>query len=111
MPLPAERRIRIQKRMLQDLSRVMVEKTNDPRFKDLKITRIDLAPDGRSCKVLIMEPAESEATLEALKKAAGFFRSALAKSMNLKISPRLQFVVDAQAAALQELNDILSDLS
>ena len=56
------------------------------------------------------EPSEREAVLEGLAKAAGFFRSRVARSMATRITPELRFVADRGAEHAARIDAILAGL-
>ena len=61
------------------------------------VTGVDLTPDLQYCKVYVSCLGSEESlgkTIEGLKAAAGFLRRELARSLNLRHTPELQFVPD-----------------
>jgi ribosome-binding factor A len=59
--------------------------------------------------VLGSEQAAAD-TLAGLKSAAGFIRSELAHSVNLRITPELKFVLDESMAYGAHIDKVLEDL-
>ena len=56
-----------------------------------------MAPDLKTCKAYISvlgSTEEGEATVAGLKSAEGFIRSQLAKNLNLRNTPQIQFILD-----------------
>lgn len=70
----------------------------DPRISPLtSVVTVEVAPDLKSCKAWISVLGDEEAktaTLEGLKSAEGFIKRQLAKTINLRNTPEITFVVD-----------------
>lgn len=85
-----------------EVQRVLAEiirgEIKDPRISPLtSVVAVEVAPDLKSCKAWISvlggEDARA-ATLQGLKSAEGFIRSKLAKTINLRNTPDITFVMD-----------------
>ena len=70
----------------------------DPRISPFtSVVAVEVAPDLKSCKVWISvlgDDEAREATYQGLKSAEGFIRSRLAKTINLRNTPTLTFIMD-----------------
>ena len=80
------------------LAEVIRGEIKDPRISPLtSVVAVEVAPDLKSCKAWISvlggEDAK-EATLQGLKSAEGFIKSRLAKTINLRNTPNITFVMD-----------------
>lgn len=80
------------------LAEVIRGEIKDPRISPLtSVVAVEVAPDLKSCKAWISvlggEEAR-EATLQGLKSAEGFIKSRLAKTINLRNTPNITFVMD-----------------
>ena len=61
------------------------------------VVAVNVAPDLKSCKAYISVLGSEEAakeTLAGLKNAEGYIRRALAKSVNLRNTPEIKFILD-----------------
>ncbi len=78
------------------LARIIQHETVDDRFNMVTITSVGLARDLSSAKVFVSVWDETKAveTVAALNDAAKFFRYSLARSVELRVTPELQFVYD-----------------
>lgn len=89
---------RINQEVQKELSMLIVRELKDPRIHPMtSIVNVEVAPDLKTAKVYISILGDTEAqkdTLKGLKSAAPFLRTQLAKSINLRNTPELQFVVD-----------------
>lgn len=70
----------------------------DPRISPwTSVVAVEVAPDLKSCKVWISVLGDEDArssTLEGLRSAEGFIKNRLAKTINLRNTPELTFVMD-----------------
>ena len=61
------------------------------------VVEVSVTPDLKYCKAYISvlgSTEEGEATVAGLKSAEGFIRSQLAKNLNLRNTPQIQFILD-----------------
>lgn len=90
--------VRINSEVQRELSRIIREEVKDPRIDPMvSVTRVQVAPDLKTCKVYIsvLGGAESmAATMEGLRRAEGFIRRELAHTVNLRNTPELTFIPD-----------------
>ena len=74
----------------------------DPRIAPLtSVVAVEVSPDLKTCKAWISVLGDEKAqadTLAGLRSAAGFIKSRLAKEINLRITPELQFIMDQSIA-------------
>ena len=84
--------------MLRELSNIIRGEIKDPRINPLtSVVAVEVAPDLKTCKayISVLGDEESQAkTLAGLKSAEGFIRSKLAKTVNLRNTPEIRFVLD-----------------
>lgn len=89
-------------RVNTEVQRVLAEvirgEIKDPRISPLtSVVAVEVAPDLKSCKAWISVlggQEEREATLSGLRSAEGFIRSRLARTINLRNTPDITFVMD-----------------
>ncbi len=85
-----------------EVQRVLAEiirgEIKDPRISPLtSVVAVEVAPDLKSCKAWISVLGGEEArkdTLAGLKSAEGFIRRQIAKTINLRNTPEITFVMD-----------------
>lgn len=89
---------RINGEVLKELSNIIRGEIKDPRINPLtSVVAVEVAPDLKTCKayISVLGDEESQAkTLAGLKSAEGFIRSKLAKTVNLRNTPEIRFVLD-----------------
>ena len=85
-----------------EVQRVLAEiirgEIKDPRIHPwTSVVAVEVAPDLKSCKAWISVLGDEEAkksTLEGLKSAEGFIKRQIAKTINLRNTPEITFVMD-----------------
>ena len=89
---------RINGEVQRELSQLIRQEIKDPRVNPLtSITRVEVAPDLKNAKVYVSVLGDEESqqnTLAGLKSAAPFIRSQLARTVNLRNTPMLHFIMD-----------------
>ncbi len=89
---------RINGEVQRELSNIIRREIKDPRINPLtSVVAVEVAPDLKTCKayISVLGDEESQAkTLAGLKSAEGFIRSKLAKTVNLRNTPEIRFVLD-----------------
>ena len=89
---------RINGEVQRELSNIIRGEIKDPRINPLtSVVAVEVAPDLKTCKayISVLGDDESQAkTLAGLKSAEGFIRSKLAKTVNLRNTPEIRFVLD-----------------
>ena len=89
---------RINGEVQRELSNIIRGEIKDPRINPLtSVVAVEVAPDLKTCKayISVLGDEESQAkTLAGLKSAEGFIRSKLAKTVNLRNTPEIRFVLD-----------------
>jgi ribosome-binding factor A len=80
------------------LSTLISREIKDPRINPMtSVVSVEVAPDLKTARVYIsvLGDAESkESTIRGLKSAASFMRGQLAKTLNMRNTPELTFIID-----------------
>ncbi|MCR5527844.1 MAG: 30S ribosome-binding factor RbfA [Saccharofermentans sp.] len=89
---------RINSEVQRELSRIILNELKDPRISSMvSVMRVYVAPDLKTCKAYISVVGTEEQrrdTMEGLKSASGFIRREVAKNVNLRITPEIEFISD-----------------
>ena len=89
---------RINGEVQRELSRIISREIKDPRISSLtSVVAVEVAPDLKTCKAYISVLGDKEAqesTLEGLRSAHGYIRRELARSINLRNTPDVRFILD-----------------
>lgn len=89
---------RISEEVKRELSNIIQNEIKDPRLPSMvSITAVNVTKDLKFAKVFVSVLASEEEkknALAALKSAAGFIRRELSRSVQLRNTPELNFVLD-----------------
>ncbi len=89
---------RINGEVQKELSTLISREIKDPRINPMtSVVAVEVSPDLKTARVYISVLGDDESkasTLKGLKSAASFMRGQLAKSLNLRNTPELSFVID-----------------
>jgi ribosome-binding factor A len=101
---------RVAEAVFQELSILLQQKARDVRLREVSISNVRITPDLKQAKVLFAVTAgtSAEQALKALRRASGFFRSHLARTLNLRYTPELLFFYDRQHEELERLEQLFS---
>jgi ribosome-binding factor A len=111
MHSPSPRAARVATQVQRSLASLLQRGINDPRVGNVTVTTVKVAPDLTVAYVQVLPFGSSHAaadTLAGLRSAAGYLRAAVARELNLRRAPRLEFELDValeQAHRLTELID------
>ena len=93
---------RINGEVMRELADIIRGEIKDPRINPLtSVVSVDVAPDLKSCKAYISVLGDEESaknTLAGLNSAKGFIKNRLAKTINLRNTPDITFVMDQSIA-------------
>ena len=96
-----------------ELADLLLRETRDPRLQAVHISSVEVSADLGHARVLVSvlaNEAERTEVLEALERAAGFFRSALARRLkHMRRTPSLAFDIDRGAEHSQRIQELLEN--
>ncbi len=104
---------RIDERIKDDLSEILLQETSDPRLEGVYVTgvKVDRELAFADIHVSALEGADrSVEILDGLKHAQGFLRKSLAQRIDLRTFPRLRFHWDPTAERAARIEEIISSL-
>lgn len=114
MPKNEARLNRINEELKKELNQVLnYELKNSNVTGMLSVTRVKITPDFKYAKVYvsIYNSKNIKKTMDGLKESAGFIRSRLAKTVNLRITPELVFEIDDSLEYGARIDSILKELN
>ncbi len=114
MPKNETRLNRINEELKKELSQVLNYELKNPNVTGmLSVTKVKITPDFKYAKVYvsILNSKNIKKTLEGLKESSGFIRSRLAKTVNLRITPELDFEIDDSLEHGAKIDAILKTLN
>ena len=90
--------IRINSEVQHELSHIIRAGLKDPRVAPMtSVVMAEVAPDLKTCKAYISVLGDEKAqqdTLKGLKSAEGYIRRELARTLNMRNTPEIRFVLD-----------------
>ena len=105
---------RINAEVQRELSTLIREECKDPRIHPLtSVVAAEVAPDLKTAKAYISVLGDKEAqenTLKGLKSAEGYIRRELARSVNLRNTPEIKFVVDQSIEYGVAMSKLINDV-
>lgn len=93
---------RINGEVQRELAEILRGELKDPRIPELtSVVAVEVTPDLKECKAWISVYGDEEtqkSAIEGLNSAAGFVRKELARRINLRNTPDIQFILDQSIA-------------
>ena len=87
----------------------------DPRIHPMtSVTAVEVAPDLKTCRAYISvlgDEEEKRNTLEGLKNAEGYIRRQLAKTINLRNTPEIRFILDESIEYGVAMSKLIDEVS
>lgn len=89
---------RINGEVLKELSNIIRSDIKDPRINPMtSVVAVEVAPDLKTCKAYISvlgDEKSQQDTITGLKSAEGYIRRQLARTVNLRNTPEIRFILD-----------------
>lgn len=83
----------------------------DPRIGLVSVNEVQMAPDGRSARVLFQpesdDDADAERSLEGLNAARNYMRHELVERLHIRVAPELIFQIDRSQQIQSRIDQIL----
>ncbi len=104
---------RVAEAIKNELSIFLLREVADPRLAAISFSQVVVSPDLKQAKVYFVLPVGGDAkrVLRALRKARGFFRSHLAKILNLRYTPDLAFYIDDINEEVDRIEMLLDEIA
>ena len=118
MPQDYSRTQRISDQIQKYLAQLIQSELKDPRVGMVTITAVDVSRELDVARVYFSSyggggsnvvGGEPDSALEGLTRAAGYLRSALAKRLKIRTTPKLIFVLDESIAYGNRLSSLIDD--
>lgn len=91
----------------------ILTEVKDPRIRDVTVTYVEVTPDLRQAKVHVSvmgDDTRQQLSLRGLQNSAGFLQSKVAKRIDTRYTPRLEFVLDLGVKRSIEIAQILQQV-
>ena len=106
---------RINGEVRRELSAIIQNEIKDPRIHPTtSVVEVEVAPDLKSAKAYISVLGDEQAqrdTLEGLRSAEGYIRRALARTVNLRNTPEIRFIMDQSIEYGVHMSKLIDDVN
>ena len=106
---------RLNEEVMRELSNIIRNEIKDPRIHPMTtVASVEVAPDLKTAKAYISVLGDEESqkkTLAGLRSAEGYIRRALAKSINLRNTPEIRFILDQSIAYGVEMSKKIDEVT
>ena len=100
------------------LAEIIRGEIKDPRIHPFtSVVAVEVSPDLKTCKAWISVLGDEQAiadTLAGLKSASGYIRNKLAKTINLRNTPEITFIMDQSIAygvnMSKKIDDVMKNM-
>jgi ribosome-binding factor A len=95
------------------VSMAILTELKDPRVKDVTVTFVEVSSDLRHAKVHVSvmgDDTQQQLSLRGLQSAAGFLQAKIARQVELRYTPRLNFILDQGVKHSIEIARILREV-
>ena len=105
---------RVNGEVMKELSMIIHNGIKDPRIHPMtSVTAVEVAPDLKTCKAYISVLGDEGAqknTLAGLRRAGGYIRRGLARTVNLRNTPQIRFILDQSIAYGVSMSKLIDDV-
>lgn len=103
---------RVAEAIQRELSILLQQKVRDSRISLVTVSKVQMSPDLKQAKVYFLLPKgeSSSKALKGMERAKGFFRTSIARALNLRFTPELVFYYDQQNEEIERLEAIFSEI-
>jgi|SRR5512143_592722 len=108
-----QRADRVADLLVELISELIRKEIRDPRINAVTVTGVKVSKDLRHARVyfnLLGRPEDRKTVLAGLKSATGFIRSKVAKQLNLRFVPTLEFFYDESEDEAQRIDNLLNQV-
>ena len=99
----------------KELAEIIRNGIKDPRIQPMtSVTAVEVAPDLKTCKAYISVLGDAEAkkdTLAGLRSAESYIRRQLAKTVNLRNTPEIRFILDESIEYGVTMSKLIDEVS
>jgi ribosome-binding factor A len=112
MPKENVRTKRVADLIQKELAQILLREAKDSRFGLLSISNVAISKDLSFAKInitLLGETIPIKEVLKSLNNSAGYFRTLLAKTLQLRIVPKIAFYYDDSLRRGSELSVLINE--
>jgi len=109
-----KRSVRVADVIRNEISMLLVSKIRDPKLESVSISRVELSDDLKYAKIfftILYGEQKRRSAEDGLERAKGFIRSHLAKTLNLRYTPKLRFIYDKTAEKVEQIEKLFEEIA
>lgn len=107
--------IKINEEVMRELADIIRRKLKDPRVSNFcSVMSVEVAPDLKTAKAYISvlgNQDDLQKTIDGLKSSAGFIRHELARTVNLRNTPEIEFIPDSSIAYGVHMSQLIDEVN
>jgi ribosome-binding factor A len=110
--MKTHRLARVAEAIREEASTTILFELRDPRVKKVTVTRAEVSGDLQHAKVYVSimgTEKEQQLTMHGLRHAAGFIQSKLARRLQTRFTPVVQFVLDEGVKKSIEMTRLINE--
>src|SRR3954451_25038707 len=110
--MKAHRMARVAEAVREVASETILFELRDPRVKGVTVTRAEVSGDLQRAKVYVSimgSPGEQNLCTHGLRHAAGFIQSKLARRLQTRFTPVIEFVLDEGVKRSIEMTRLINE--
>jgi ribosome-binding factor A len=111
--MDSKRSERVADRLLEEIAELLAREVNDPRIVPLTLTGVKVSKDLRHARVYfspLEQGGNKSELLNGLRRATGYIRAKVAKRLNLRFVPEIEFLYDEAAANAERIEQLLREI-
>lgn len=106
---------RINGEVQRELSQIIQNEIKDPRIHEMtSVVSVEVAPDLKTCKAYISvlgNEQDQQDAIAGLKSAEGYIRKQLARTINLRNTPEIKFILDQSIEYGVHMSKFIDDVN
>jgi len=113
LAMPSRRTQKAAEAVREVVSMAILAELKDPRVRDVTVTYVEVSADLRHAKIHVSvmgDEAKQRLSLTGLRSAAGFLQSKIAKRIDTRYTPKIEFLLDQGVKKSIEVARILREV-
>jgi ribosome-binding factor A len=110
-----KRSTRVADTIRKELAILILTKIRDPKLAGVSVSRVEVSDDLSSARIFFTVLGGDQKVVKAatlgLERAKGFMRTHLARTLNMRYTPALQFRYDEIAEKVEHLENIFQEIA
>jgi ribosome-binding factor A len=101
---------RVAEAILREIAEMLQRELKDPRLRGVTLTRVEVSPDLRHCRVFFSHlegSAKAAQALAGFERAGGFVRQHVGRVLGLRVTPQMSFSFDRSLEGAARIDALL----